>query len=169
MDKTQQSEEKAAVTFHDRAIVLPAGEGKVVSVLGDRYTYKAVGEQTGGAYGLVETAVPAGSSGPPPHIHPGGDEAFYVLDGEVTVLIGDRTITAMAGSFAFVPRGMVHTFSNRGTREARFLAIISPAGFERAFEEMGEVAPSADQPPDMDRLMAIARKYNLEIAGPPPE
>ena len=118
MNKTQQSEEKAAVTFPDRAIVLSAGEGKVVSVLGDRYTYKAVGEQTGGAYGLVETAVPVGSSGPPPHIHPGEDEAFCVLDGEVTVLIGDRTITATAGSFAFVPRGMVHTFSNRGARAA---------------------------------------------------
>lgn len=156
------------MTFHDRAIVLQPGEGKAVSVLGDRYTYKAVGEQTGGAYGLVETAVPAGSSGPPPHVHGGEDEAFYVLEGEVTVLIGDRTLTAAAGSFAFVPRGTIHTFSNRATREARLLVIISPAGFERAFEEMAEVAPSADQPPDMDRLMAIAEKYNLEIAGPPP-
>ena len=157
------------MTFHDRAIVLPAGEGKVVSVLGDRYTYKAVGEQTGGAYGLVETAVPTGSSGPPPHIHPGGDEAFYVLDGEVTVLIGDREIAATAGTFAFVPRGTVHTFSNRSGREPRFLVIISPAGFKRAFAEMAEVAPSAEEPPDTGRLMEIARKYDLEIVGPPPE
>ena len=156
------------MTFHHHEIVLQPGEGKVVSVLGDRYTYKAVGEQTGGAYGLVETAVPAGSSGPPPHVHGGEDEALYVLAGEVTVLIGDRTLTAGAGSFAFVPRGMVHTFSNPGSQEAKLLVIISPAGFERAFEEMAEVAPSADQPPDMDRLTAIAKKYNLEIAGPPP-
>jgi mannose-6-phosphate isomerase-like protein (cupin superfamily) len=156
------------MTFHDRAIVLQPGEGKVVSVLGDRYTYKAVGEQTGGAYGLVETSVPASSSGPPPHVHGGEDEALYVLEGEVTVLIGDRTLTARAGSFAFVPRGMVHTFSNPGSQAAKLLVIISPAGFERAFEEMAEVAPSADQPPDMDRLMAIAEKYNLEIPGPPP-
>jgi quercetin dioxygenase-like cupin family protein len=156
------------MTFHDRAIVLQPGEGKVVSVLGGRYTYKAVGEQTGGAYGLVETSVPAPSSGPPPHVHRGEDEAFYVLEGEITVLIGERTMTAAAGSFAFIPRGTLHTFSNQGTHEARFLAIISPAGFEKAFEEMAEVAPSADQPPDLDRLMAIAKKYNLEIAGPPP-
>ncbi len=156
------------MTFHDRAIVLQPGEGKVVTVLGDRYTYKAVGEQTGGAYGLVETSVPASSSGPPPHVHGGEDEAFYVLEGEVTVLLGNRTITASAGSFAFVPRGTVHTFSNRGSREARLLVIISPAGFERAFEEMAEVAPSANQPPDMARLMLIAEKYNLEISGPPP-
>ena len=157
------------MTFHDRVFVLQPGAGRTVSVLGDRYTYKAVGEQTGGAYGLVETTVPAASSGPPPHVHRGEDEAFYVLEGELTVLIGDRALSARAGSFAFVPRGTVHTFSNQSGREARFLVIISPAGFERAFEEMAEVAPSAEQPPDMDRLMAIARKYNLEIAGPPPE
>ncbi|MDP8922960.1 MAG: cupin domain-containing protein [Chloroflexota bacterium] len=156
------------MTFHDRAIVLQPGEGKAVTVLGDRYTYKAVGEQTGGAYGLVETTVPASSSGPPPHVHGGEDEALYVLEGQVTVLIGDRTLTVGAGSFAFVPRGMLHTFSNPGTQAARFLAIISPAGFEKAFEEMAEVAPSAGQPPDMDRLIAIAEKYNLKIAGPPP-
>ncbi len=157
------------MTFHDRVFVLQPGEGKTVSVMGDRYAYKAVGEQTGGAYGLVETTVSAASSGPPPHVHQSEDEAFYVLEGDVTVLIGDRTVTAAAGSFAFIPRGTIHTFSNQGALEARFLVILSPGGFEHAFEEMAEVAPSADQPPDMDRLMAIARKYNLEIAGPLPE
>jgi mannose-6-phosphate isomerase-like protein (cupin superfamily) len=156
------------MTFQLDPIVLKPGEGKTVSVLGDRYTYKVVGEQTGGGYALVETAVPAGSSGPPPHVHEGEEEAFYVLEGEVTILVGDRTLTAGPGSFALVPRGMVHTFSNQGDRETRFLVILSPAGFERAFEEMSEVAPRADQPPDMERLMAIANKYNLRIVGPPP-
>ncbi len=72
------------------------------------------------------------------------------------------------GTFAFIPRGTVHTFSNEGDNVAKALVILSPAGFERAFEEMSEVAPRADTPPDMDRLMAIAKKYNLEISGPPP-
>ena len=154
------------MTFHERAIVLRPGEGKTVSVLGDRYTYKAVGDQTGGAYGLVETTVSAPSDGPPPHVHHGEDEAIYVLEGEVTILLGEKTMTATAGTFAFVPRGTVHTFSNRSTREARLLVIISPPGFERAFEQMSEVAPSADQPPDMARLAAIAEKHKLEIVPP---
>ena len=154
------------MTFHERAIVLQPGEGKTVSVLGDRYTYKAIGEQTGGAYGLVETTVSAPSAGPPPHIHHGEDEAIYVLEGEVTFLLGEQTFTASAGAFAFVPRGTVHTFSNQGTREARLLVIISPPGFERAFEEMSTVAPRADQPPDMERLAAIAQKHKLEIVPP---
>ena len=156
------------MTFHDRAIVLRPGEGRAVVLLGGHYTYKATAEQTGGAYGLVESTVPAGSSGPPPHVHLGEEEAFYVLDGEVTVLLGEREVAAPTGSFALVPRGMVHTFSNRTDREARLLTIISPAGFEQAFAEMAEVAPSAEEPPDMERLMEIARKYNLQIVGPPP-
>jgi quercetin dioxygenase-like cupin family protein len=155
------------MTFHERAIVLRPGEGRIVSILGDQYTYKLTGEQTGGAYGLVETGVPAGSGGPPPHVHHGEEEALYVLEGEVTFLLGDRTMTAAAGSFALVPRGVVHTFSNRSDRDARLLVIISPAGFEHAFAELAEAAPSPDRPPDMARLEQIARKYNLEIVPPP--
>ncbi len=156
------------MTAYPRAIVLQPGEGKTVTVLGERYTYKAVGADTGGAYGLVETTAPAGSAGPPPHIHHTEDEAFYVLEGELTVLIGDQVRKASAGTFAFIPRGSVHTVSNETDTPARALVILSPAGFEHAFAEMSAVAPRADTPPDMERLLAIAQKYNLEIAGPPP-
>lgn len=156
------------MTGHARAIVLEPGEGETVSVLGDQYTYKAVGEDLNGAYALVETTVPAGSAGPPPHIHRTEEEAFYVVEGELTVLVGERTFQAPVGTFALVPRGMLHAFSNRGSRPARVLVIISPAGFEQAFREMADIAPSADEPPDLERLLAIARKYNLEIAEPPP-
>jgi quercetin dioxygenase-like cupin family protein len=155
------------MTFHDRAIVLRPGEGKTVSVFGDLHTYKAVGEQTEGTYGLVEITLRAPAAGPPAHVHWSADEAFYVLEGELTMLIGDRTITAAAGSFAFVPRGAVHTFANRGTHEARFLVINSPAGLERALEEVAEFAPSANQAPDVGRLLAIAEKYDTKIVGPP--
>ena len=134
---------------------------------GGVWTMKATAAETGGAFLLIEDRVVRGKS-TPLHLHPHEDEAIYVLEGEVTILLGEQTMTASAGAFAFVPRGTVHTFSNQGPKEVRFLVIISPPGFERAFEEMAEVAPSADQPPDMDRLMAIAQKYNLKIAGPPP-
>jgi mannose-6-phosphate isomerase-like protein (cupin superfamily) len=147
-------------------IVLGPGEGKTVSVLGDQYTFKAVGRETGGAYGLVEITAPAASSGPPPHIHEGEDEAFYVLEGELKVRIGERTMQAISGSFAFVPRGTIHTFSNPGSKPAKALVIVSPAGFEKAFEEMAEVAPRGDQPPDMEKLLAIAKKYGLKIVAP---
>src|SRR5260370_17268677 len=93
-------------------ILLGPGEGKTVSVLGDRVTYKAVGRDTGGRYGLVEVTAPAGAPGPPPHVHESEEEAIYVVEGEMEVQIGERTLQARAGTFALVPRGTVHTFSN---------------------------------------------------------
>jgi quercetin dioxygenase-like cupin family protein len=148
-------------------IVLGPGEGKTVSVLGDRYTYKAVGRDTGGRYGLVEVTAPAGAPGPPPHVHESEEEAIYVVEGEMEVQIGERTLQARAGTFALVPRGTVHTFSNPTPRPAKVLVIVSPAGFEKAFAEMAEVAPRADEPPNMEKLLAIAKKYNLRIVGAP--
>jgi quercetin dioxygenase-like cupin family protein len=148
-------------------IVLGPGEGKTVSVLGDRYTYKAAGRDTGGHYGLVEVIHSAGAPGPSPHVHESEEEAIYVVEGELKVQIGERTFIARVGTFALVPRGTVHTFSNPTSLPARVLVIVSPAGFEKAFEEMSEVAPRSDEPPNMEKLLAIAKKYNLKIVGAP--
>jgi len=158
---------RGVVTSIAELIVLGPGEGKTVSVLGDRYTYKAVGRDTGGHYGLVEVTAPAGAPGPPPHVHESEEEAIYVVEGEMEVQIGERTLQARAGTFALVPRGTVHTFSNPTPRPAKVLVIVSPAGFEKAFAEMAEVAPRADEPPNMEKLLAIAKKYNLRIVGAP--
>jgi len=148
------------VSFGHGPIVLGAGGGKTVSVLGDSYTYKAAKEETGGAYALIEQTLVG--DGPPPHIHTAEEEAFYVLEGALDVLVGERTVTATAGDFVLVPRGTVHTLSKAGSTAARLLVIISPAGFERFFEEISG-------PPDLEKIRALAPKYNLEIVGPAPE
>ena len=148
------------MSFSHEGIVLGAGEGKTISVLGNTYTYKAAKKETGGAYALIETTIVG--DGPPPHIHSTEEEAFYVLEGELNVLVGERTVTATAGAFVLVPRGTVHTFSKAGTASAKTLTIISPAGFEKFFEEIAG-------PPDLKKIIALAPKYNLEIVGPPPE
>jgi mannose-6-phosphate isomerase-like protein (cupin superfamily) len=148
------------MSFPHGEIVLGAGEGKTISVLGASYTYKAAKEETRGAYALIEHTV--AGDGPPPHIHATEEEAFYLLEGELNVVIGERTVTAKAGAFVLVPRGTVHTFSKAGTASAKVLVIISPAGFEKFFEEIAG-------PPDLDKIKALAPKYNLEIVGPGPE
>jgi len=145
------------MSFGDSGIVLGRGEGRTLSVLGSAYTYKATGEQTRGAYALIEGTLTG--DGPPPHIHEAEEEAFYVLEGEVNVLVGERTITAGAGAFVLVPRGTVHTFSRAGTGPVRILTLISPAGFERFFEEIAG-------PPDLEKIKTIAPKYNLTIVEP---
>jgi quercetin dioxygenase-like cupin family protein len=147
------------MSFDHRAIVLGAGEGKTISVLGDSYTYKAAKEDTGGAYALIEHTVTG--NGPPPHVHTAEEEAFYVLEGEVNVLVGDQTMTATSGAFVLVPRGTVHTLSNAGAGSAKVLVIISPAGFEKFFEEIAGTAGA-------EKISALAPKYKLKIVEPAP-
>jgi mannose-6-phosphate isomerase-like protein (cupin superfamily) len=148
------------MSFSRGGIVLGAGEGKTISVLGNPYTYKAAKEETGGAYALIEHTV--AGDGPPPHIHTTEEEAFYILEGELNVVVGDRTVTATAGAFVLVPRGTVHTYSKTGAASAKILVIISPAGFEKFFEEIAG-------PPDLEKIKTLAPKYNLEIVAPHPE
>jgi mannose-6-phosphate isomerase-like protein (cupin superfamily) len=68
--------------------------------------------------------------GPPPHAHESEDDSFYVLEGELTVLLEDSEVAAGAGTFVLVPPGVTHTFANRGDEVVRMLNIHAPAGFD---------------------------------------
>ncbi len=92
-----------------RGTHLPPGEGESAWLVGDLIEVKLASEDTGGAYSMVEETSPP-QGGPPPHIHHNVDEALYVLEGEVEVLLGDRITRARAGSLAYVPKGTLHTF-----------------------------------------------------------
>jgi quercetin dioxygenase-like cupin family protein len=115
-------------------------------------------EQSGGQVAIVESTMPPGAKGPPLHTHD-FDEAFYVLDGELTFQLGDELITARQGELAFALRGVPHTLANRSSAPARFLIVFTPAGFERMFarraaEQAGLEPPEwALQPiPDVVRV-----------------
>ena len=148
-----------------------ADEGKALWVVDELMTFKAVGEDTGGAYALTDSlVVPQG--GPPPHLQHREDKAFWVLQGELEFLIDGGTIRARAGSFIHVPKGALHTFKNVGSTPARFLTLLVPAGLERYFEEVGKPgtdfsSPSPIEQEDIDRLLAAAPKYGVEIKPPP--
>ena len=79
-------------------------------------------------------AMPAGDPGPPLHLHPSTDEAFYIAEGEMTFQLGDREVVAGAGAFVFVPRRMVHTARNSGPGPVRGLILLSPGGAEHIFQ-----------------------------------
>src|SRR6266516_3341628 len=87
-------------------------------------------EQSGGRLAVVEKTIPAYAEGPPLHVHD-FDEAFYLLDGELTFQVGDKLTTARRGELAFAPGGTPHTVANFTDRPARYLLICTPAGFER--------------------------------------
>ena len=142
-------------------------EGEALWFLGVPTRVLATAKQTGGAFGLIEQVIPAGEASPW-HMHHTEDEAFYVVEGQMTFLCGDQKVQAGPGTFVYGPRGIPHGFRVEGTQPARMLLQCTPGGFEHFIIEMSELAPSTG-PPDMEKLMALAAKYNNEILGPLPE
>jgi mannose-6-phosphate isomerase-like protein (cupin superfamily) len=153
-----------------RAIHVPPGEGQMRWVVGDLVTFKIGGQDAQGVFALAEEVTPP-QGGPPPHLHTREDETFYVVEGELEFVVGERTLSASAGSVVYAPRGILHSFRNVGPTPSRMTVIITPAGLEKFFEEVGEPVtdPSfpPEGPPDIERLVAVARKYGMEIAPPP--
>jgi len=152
-------------------IQLKPGEGPAFSAVGDVYRILAAGEQTGGAYVLSEARVLPGG-GPPPHIHHCEDESFFVLEGEITFTLNGKKVTAPAGAFVQGPRGIPHAFKNETSAPARMLILVSPPGFDKFIAEIAQPVPSFDSPPvpvapgDIEKLLAIAPKYGIEILPP---
>src|SRR6185503_9984985 len=102
----------------EAACFIGPGEGRAVWFLENRMTIKATARSTGGAYGLVESLIAPGFS-PPLHVHHREDEAFWILEGDVSMRCGDRTFRAGPGAFVFLPRDVPHTFVVEGDVPAR--------------------------------------------------
>jgi mannose-6-phosphate isomerase-like protein (cupin superfamily) len=110
----------------ERAVVIPPGDGRRVG----NVEFLALSEHTP-RFNLSIITMGAGRSGPEPHVHEDEDDAFLVLDDEMTFLLADEELTAPAGTFVLVPPGVAHTFVNRAGQPVRMLNIHAPAGFDR--------------------------------------
>jgi quercetin dioxygenase-like cupin family protein len=151
---------------------VPPNEGRSFWLATDLHVLKAVGEDTAGAFALSElTAQP--EFGPPPHVHRREDESYYVLEGEFQFLDGGRTFTAGAGSFVHLPKGRLHTHLAAGDAPARALVLVTPAGAEKFIEEAGHPAtkdsppPPPPEMPELERIVAVAQRYGIEVPPPP--
>ncbi|MEO6797135.1 MAG: cupin domain-containing protein [Candidatus Dormibacter sp.] len=120
--------------------------------------FKIFGSETGGSLAVVEHPV-APHRLIPPHTHADTDEYSYVLEGEIGARIGDRILTATVGTYVLKPRGIMHTFWNATDKPARILEILSPAAFEKFFEEMGDLVKNPG-PETPERLAALAARHH---------
>jgi quercetin dioxygenase-like cupin family protein len=107
-------------------------------------------EQSNDAVGIVALTVPPGWDGPPLHHH-GFDEAFYVLEGELTFQLDAELRTAGPGELVFAPRGAIHTLANLSEGRARYVLVCTPGEFTSYFERLSRPAstsasPSPDKP-----------------------
>ena len=150
---------------------LGPGDGEALWFFGTLATFKATAEQTGGRFALVEQVAPGGMA-TPLHVHREDDESFYVMEGEITVYLGDgdNPTPAPAGAFVHIPGGVVHAF-RVASETARLLDLTTPqhASFMRA---AGEPARERVLPPegliDMEKVEAAQDRHGIEILGPPP-
>jgi quercetin dioxygenase-like cupin family protein len=139
----------------DTPITVPPGCGRATNVIGNAITLKIHGRDTGGAFAMVQS-VDKPNEGPPPHVHHREDETFYVLAGEYDFVCGDERLHAREGTTLFAPRDVPHHYKCVSAAPGRLLVVITPAGFERFFEEVDGLA-------EVERVVAIGKKYGLEF------
>jgi quercetin dioxygenase-like cupin family protein len=109
------------MNFGAHGYALAAGEGEGLWFLDGLMTVKAAGSDTRNAFTLIEAERQAGS-GPAPHIHHDEEEAFYLLEGELTITCGEQTWTASPGAFALLPRGIPHSWRASDAANAKNVA-----------------------------------------------
>lgn len=144
-------------------------EGEARWWFGALAVIKATAADTGGQACIIEVTEPPGAEGPL-HTHHREDEAFWILEGDVTLQIGDMIIEAHTGDYAFGPRDVPHRYTV-GAAGCRMLFICTPGGFEGLVRDMSEPAasralpPPSEQEPDWGHVAAVAQKYECELLG----
>jgi len=112
-------------------------------------------------FSLVEHPMSPRALAAPLHRHTREDEYSFVLEGRMGALLGDDVVEAGPGDLVFKPRDQWHTFWNAGDEPCRILEIISPAGFERFFQELSDLGGAIAADPE--ELAQLNRRYGLEM------
>jgi mannose-6-phosphate isomerase-like protein (cupin superfamily) len=131
---------------------------------GDAMTARTIldAAATGDSFSVVEHLLAARELAAPLHMHSREDEFTVVTHGRIGFLLGEEVFEAGAGELVRKPRDQWHTFWNAGDEQARVLEIISPAGFEKYFEEIGAFFPDGASP-DLEGMAAASLRYGLQM------
>src|SRR5919112_4362925 len=146
MSRTRESEMTATETA---PYLLRTGHGEGIWFLNTLFTVKAGAEQAEGAFTFMEQLCPPGFA-PPRHVHYAETEAFYMLEGTMTVSCGDVQDEVGPGDFMLLPRGIPHGFVVPQTGPARFIHLTAPGQFDHFAREVGQPAPQLVIPPPTD-------------------
>ena len=134
-----------------------------LKIRGDELYFTAYGEETGGAYLLMEMRVAPGG-GPPTHLHHGDAESFVVLEGKFRVLQGDTTRDVGPGAFVYGAPNVPHGFTNIGEGVGRLLVIDSPPKIENYFRSLAEHSAAGTLTLEVQK--DLYRQYDIEWVGP---
>jgi len=141
-------------------VVGPGSGHREYTARGSVMFFKAVAAQDDGDFSLMERTLPPGGRRPPPHRHTNCSEAYFVLDGLVSVVVEDRDLALGPEEFVLVPRGTAHTFGNGGSEPARLLVIHAPA-MDAYFAGLHDLW-NRDEPPTPDQERALMRQFGMD-------
>ena len=132
----------------------------------ERPFFRFASGQTDGLLALAEIRLPPLTAGPNLHVHANEDELFFVLDGMMTVQVGEHLHEIAAGGLAWGARGIPHAFANRAKDPLRIMIMWIPGGAEGLFQELAEYLQSVDGAPDQQVVAEIQARYGCTHVGP---
>ena len=139
-----------------------SGEGESLSVLGGNVRFLLEAAMTNSSFSLMEAELPR-DQGPPPHDHP-WDEAYYILEGDVWFLVGDKEQVFSTGDFIYAPGGTLHSFRGAGDKPARVLVFDAPATAEGFFREASREV--VNFPEDLAKVPEIGARHQIRFMLP---
>ncbi len=142
-------------------VALMPGAGEAHSIRDMTVTFKTTGRQSGGQFAVLEVTEPPGS-GSPTQWHKLTTMIIYVLEGTLTLRLGDETIQAGPGGYTYIPPGTVYTIANQSHASVRYLSVHSPAWIENYIAEAIEMVNNEPSwpPADMSKFLAVRAKYD---------
>ena len=152
-----------------QGIVVQPGEGLVSqssTTRGRSYALKLLGGATGDSIMMFEETVPVGTKSTF-HLHHDSDEVAYVLEGEVTFMIGEEVTVGGPGAYAFMPRGVPHAWKSTGAETGRVLFLYTPAKAGGLLEEQHHTQRSFAQMTEAE-LTDVLQRHGWELLGPSP-
>jgi len=147
-----------------RNVAVPPGQGSISP--GRSFSLKLRGGETGGSIMMFEETVPAGTKSTF-HLHHDSDEVAYVLNGEVTFLIGDDVTVGGSGTCAFMPRGVRHAWKSTGAQAGCVLFLYTPARAGGLIEEQQRTGRKFGSMNERE-LADILQRHAWELLGQSP-
>lgn len=143
----------------DRPLHRPAHTTRRIGRTGAVVNVRVGAAETGGAWSLLESAVPPGAGGPPPHWHAETTETFVILEGALVFTMDGEEVTAHAGDTVVVPPRTAHSFCNPFNQPCRLLSHVTPGGLEDFFEAAAALARQ-EPPPSPARRASLGARYD---------
>lgn len=144
--------------------VVPSQAGQNLQVLSDRVCIKLKSASSSNRMAVMVVEVPPGGF-VPPHTHAKEEESYFMLEGTMTMQLGDQEWMIESGDFVHVPAKIIHGYSNPSEQSIRFLAWSVGGAVDEFFTEMSENIRTV--PDDLAKMPAIFEKYGIHMIDPP--